>query len=128
MVAVRLSARCHKTEDRSKIVAAMTLLFPDATVEGDDPVVASSHSIARFGELLQQQRIRDAARSVMRKGIRGNSTRFELNKQVAVVGKVSFSQESHPLGDIEVIIEDPDIDKVIDSVAPRTRRTGVPDS
>lgn len=128
MVEVRLSTRCHRTEDRNIIATAMTLLFPDARVEGDDPVVASSRSVVRFGELLRQQRIRDAARSVMRKGIRGNSTHFVLNKQVAAVGKVSFSQESHPLGDIEVLIEDPDIERVIDSIAPRTRETVVPTS
>jgi predicted RNA binding protein with dsRBD fold (UPF0201 family) len=128
MVEVRLSARCHKTEDRNTIVAAMTLLFPNARVEGDDPVVGSSQSVVRFGELLRQYRIRDAARSVMRRGITGNSTHFVLNKQVAAVGRVSFSQESHPLGDIEVVIEDPDIEKVIDSIAPRTRKTEVPSS
>jgi len=121
MVDVRLSARCHKTEDRAKIVTAITLLFPDARVEGDDPIVASAGSVERFGELLRQLRIRDAARSVMRKGIIGNSTHFMLNKQVAVVGKISFAQESHPLGDIDVIIQDPDIDRLIDSIAPRTR-------
>ena len=109
-------------------MAAIALLFPDARVEGDDPVVASSQSVERFGTLLRQQRIRDAARAVMRKSIRGNSTHFVLNKQIAAVGKVSFSQESHPLGDIDVIFEDTDIEQLIDSIAPRTRQTEVPRS
>src|SRR4030042_6188767 len=122
MVEVRLSARCHRTEDRSKIVVAIARLVPEARVEGDDPVVASSQSVERFGELLRQQRIRDAARAVMRKNIRGNSTRFVLNKQVAAVGKVSFSPESHTLGDIDVVFEDTDIEKLIDRIAPRTRQ------
>ncbi len=122
MVEVRLSARCHKTEDRTKVVAAMHLLFPDAEFEGDDPVIGHSKSLDRFGELLKQQRIRDAARSIMRKALAGQSTHFTLNKQVAVVGKVSFSQETHPLGDIDVVIEDSDIEGTIDKIAPNTRK------
>jgi predicted RNA binding protein with dsRBD fold (UPF0201 family) len=122
MVEVRLSARCFRTEDRQKIVAGIKALFPDARVEGEDPILASSESVDRFGELLRQERIRDAARSVMRKGISGGGTRFMLNKQVAAVGKVSFSQESHPLGDIEVTILDENIDALIDRIAPRTRK------
>ncbi len=122
MVEVRLSARCHKTEDRSKVVAAMNLLFPDAVFEGEDPVVAHSRSLERFSEQLRRQRIRDAARAVLRKGLSGSSTHFTLNKQVATVGKISFSQESHPLGDIEVVFEDPDVEGLIDRIAPNTRR------
>jgi len=122
MVEVRLDARCYKTENRERVVAAMRLLFPDVRVDGDDPIVGSSDSVDRFGELLRQQRIRDAARAVIRKGLSGNTTRFKLNKQVAAVGKISFSQESHPLGDIEVTITDPDIETLIDRIAPRTRR------
>ena len=123
MVEVRLSTRCFRTEDRQKVVAGIKALFPDAEIEGDDPITASSKSVDRFGELLRQGRIRDAARAVMRKGISGGGTRFILNKQVAAVGKVSFSQESHPLGDLEVMILDEDIDALIDRIAPRTRRT-----
>ena len=124
MVEVRLSARCFKTEDRGKIVSAFKLLFPDAEVEGDDPITATAKSVERFGELLRQQRIRDAARSIMRKGLSGASTHFILNKQVATVGKVSFSQESHPLGDIDVTVSDNDIEGLIDAIAPRTRQGG----
>ncbi len=124
MVEVRLSARCFKTEDRGKVVSALKLLFPDAEIEGDDPVTAIAKSVERFGELLRQQRIRDAARSVMRKGLSSASTHFVLNKQVAAVGKVSFSQESHPLGDIDVTISDHDIEGLIDAIAPRTRQRG----
>jgi len=123
MVEVRLSTRCFKTEDRQKIVAGIKALFPDAHVEGEDPVFASSGSVDRFGELLRQERIRDAARSVMRRGISSGGTRFILNKQVAAIGKVSFSQERHPLGDLEVTILDEDIDALIDRIAPRTRNT-----
>ncbi len=123
MVEVLVTTRCFRTEDRQKVLYGIKAIFPEARIEGEDPIFARSESVDRFGELLRQERIRDAARSVMRKGISGGSTHFLLNKQVAAVGKVSFSQESHPLGDIEVTISDADIDALIDRIAPRTRKT-----
>lgn len=100
----------------------MTELFPDAHVSGTDPIIGVAHSLDTFGELLKRYRIRDAARSIMRRGMEGNTTSFRLNKQVAAVGKVSFSEESHALGDIDVTIVADDIISVIDSIAPNTRQ------
>jgi len=121
MVEIRLSARCFPTENREKIVEAIIRLFPDADVDGDDPIVARSASVDAFGDALRRYRIRDAARAVMRRGRKGNSTSFILNKQVFAVGKVSFSEENHPLGDIEVAIVSDNIDELIDTIAPNTR-------
>ena len=121
MVEIWLTARCFPTEDWDKVVGAITKLFPDAEIAGDDPIVARSTSIDAFGELLKRYRIRDAARAIMRRGLKGDSISFMLNKQVAAVGKVSFSEESHPLGDIEVTIVSDDIYGLIDSIAPNTR-------
>jgi predicted RNA binding protein with dsRBD fold (UPF0201 family) len=121
MVEVRLSARCYPTEDPEKIVGAITGIFPDAKVEGTDSITAVSSSLDTFAELLKRQRIRDAARQVMRRNMHGNVTRFSINKQVAAVGKISFSEESHPLGDIEVTISAEGLESLIDVVAPNTR-------
>jgi predicted RNA binding protein with dsRBD fold (UPF0201 family) len=125
MVEIRLTAKCFPTEDRDKVVGAITKLFPDAEITGDDPIVARSTSIDAFGELLRRYRIRDAARAVMRRGLRRGSISFMLNKQVAAVGKVSFSEENHPLGDLEVTIVSDDINGLIDSIAPNTRCDGM---
>jgi predicted RNA binding protein with dsRBD fold (UPF0201 family) len=125
MVEIRLTARCFPTEDRDKVVGAITKLFPDAEITGDDPIVARSTSIGAFGELLKRYRIRDAARAIMRRGLKGDSVFFMLNKQVAAVGKVSFSEENHPLGDLEVTIVSEDINGLIDSIAPNTRCDGM---
>ena len=122
MLIVRLSARCYPTESRDKIERAIKSIFPDATIEGDDRIRATSYSVETLSELLKRQRIRDAARAVLRRGITDQTTAFKLNKQVAAVGRVSFSQENHALGDIEVFLESDDIDALIESVAPDTRR------
>ena len=124
MVLVRLASRYYPTEDKARVMGAITQLFPDAEIVGEETLTATSTSVELFGELLKRQRIRDAARKVMRRGIKGNSTSFRLNKQVAAIGKISFSEESHALGDIEVIIESEDIEALIDSIAPNTRTEG----
>ncbi len=74
-----------------------------------------------FAEQLVKQRIRDAARAALRRGIEGNLVAFNLNKQVATVGKVSFSDEEHALGDIHVEISAEDVNALIDEIAPSTR-------
>jgi predicted RNA binding protein with dsRBD fold (UPF0201 family) len=119
MPGIRMTARCFPTEDRDRVVAAMKALFPDAVAEGDDPIVAKAGSVEAFAEQLAKQRIRSAARRILRRGVSGEETRFRLNKQVASLGKISFSEEEHALGDIEVVISARDVLALIDTIAPR---------
>jgi predicted RNA binding protein with dsRBD fold (UPF0201 family) len=121
MLDIRLRAQCYATEDRAAVIRAIRNLFPDAEVRGDTDIIATSNSVDAFGELLKRFKIRDAARKVMRRGLRGDTTRFRLNKQVAAIGKISFSEEDHALGDIEVSMMADDIESIIDSIAPSTR-------
>lgn len=121
MLDIRLRARCYATEDRDAVIRAIRNLFPDAEVRGDSEIIATSGSVDEFGELLKRYKIRDAARKVMRRGLKGDTTRFRLNKQVAAIGKISFSEEDHALGDIEVSMMADDIESIIDSIAPSTR-------
>lgn len=124
MAEVKVSARCFPTEDRDKVVDAILNLFPDFVPVGDDPIVGTAHSTEQFAELLKRQRIRSAARAVMRRNVSGNTVSFTLNKQVATAGKVSFSEEVHALGDLEVVIISEDIERLIDEVAPRPEKDG----
>ncbi|MEW5748127.1 MAG: RNA-binding domain-containing protein [Candidatus Thermoplasmatota archaeon] len=120
MAEIRVSARCFPTEDRDKVIGAIRNLFPDFSAEGDDPVTGSASSMERFAELLKRQRIRSAARAALRRGIQADRVAFALNKQVAAAGKVSFSEDTHALGDLEVSIITSNPDRVIDEVAPRS--------
>jgi len=117
---IRLSAPCYPTEDRDRITRSMKSIFPDAEFNDEGSITAVASSFEVFAELLKRQRIRDAARRVMRRHMHGRATSFRLNKQVAVIGKVSFSEEEHPLGDIEVTITADDLESLIDEIAPRT--------
>ena len=124
MCKILLSAKVFPTEDRAKIVAALVRLFPDVTIEGEETILGRSSSLDTFSEQLAKQRIRAAARKILLRGIEGSQTSFRLNKQVATMGKISFSEEDHPLGDIEVTIQSEDPMSVIDKMAPSMKEDG----
>lgn len=92
-------------------------LFPDAELEEGDVVKGKASSLERLAELLRKQRIRDSAREVLLGSIRDNRMVFQVNKQAAYVGQVSFAASS-PLGDITVMVEAHDIRRIVDEVAP----------
>ncbi|MBU1158281.1 MAG: hypothetical protein KKE24_02970 [Candidatus Thermoplasmatota archaeon] len=121
---IRAVARCYPTEDRSKVVQAILSIFPDAVIDGDDEIIARTSSFEHFSEMLQKQRIRSAARSALRRSMMPGSIRFNLNKQVATIGKISFSEECRPLGDIVVEVSCEDPEGLIDSIAPLPVKEG----
>ncbi|HUV61189.1 MAG TPA: RNA-binding domain-containing protein [Thermoplasmata archaeon] len=124
MCDIQLVADVFPTEDRAKVVAAITRLFPDVVIEGEDRLVGRSNSVETFSDQLAKQRIRAAARKVLLRGIEGETASFRLNKQVAAVGKVSFSEEDHPLGDIRVTIRSDDLQGLMATMAPSLKEDG----
>lgn len=83
-------------------------------------------SLDRLRMILQRDRIRAAARSVLRRSIEDNRLVFFLNKQAAYAGHVSFSapEGESPLGPIQVIIETEKPEQLINWLAgqPEERR------
>jgi predicted RNA binding protein with dsRBD fold (UPF0201 family) len=82
-------------------------------------------ALENFGAVLRRGRVRSAARRFLRTNARGNRIVFCLNKQVAFIGHVSFSQETgeSPLGPIKVVIETEHPSEIIDWLAPRITET-----
>jgi len=76
-------------------------------------------SLERFRMILQRDRIRAAARSLLRRSVEGNRIVFFLNKQAAYAGHVSFSapEGESPLGPIQVILETENPEQLIDWLA-----------
>lgn len=76
-------------------------------------------SLERFRMIIQRDRIRAAARSVLRRSVEGSRLVFFLNKQAAYAGHVSFSapEGESPLGPIRVIVDTENPDQLIDWVA-----------
>lgn len=120
---ILIRTTCKPTESLGKVKIAVLNLFPDARfTREEDTVEAEASSLDRLGERIRNQKIRDAARAVLRAGRSGNVARFSLNKQAAYVGAVSFTSEVSPLGDLEIAIEAEDIDGLIDEIAESTTK------
>ena len=121
----RVEAEVRPTEAKEKVEASVKKIFPtlELTQVGDLLYGESTRVevLARLHQLLRLQAILDSARKTMLRGRRDNVVRFMLNKQAAFVSRVSFTDGESPLGPIVVTLEAPDIERLIDYLAPRTR-------
>ena len=128
-----MEAEIRPTEVKERVLKAVKNVFDPQRVKfekvGDSElVIAESETLASLTKLyyaLRSERILDAARGAMRKGIQSKDKLvFHLHKQAAYQGKISFVDGDHesPLGAIRVIVEHPDVKEVIDWLAPYTVR------
>jgi predicted RNA binding protein with dsRBD fold (UPF0201 family) len=121
---VRLEAPVKPTEVESRVAEAITALFPESEVETQgDRVTAEAHDISHFRKRLFEQRILDTARSELFANRGPNGFSFELKKQAARNGVVNFAVGNpDELGDVEVAVtvHEPDVESVIDYLAPAT--------
>ena len=127
---MQVEVEVNPTEDIGKVRMAVENIFGSLRFEEKplrrDSILETSvkdiEGLSKFGNLLRRERIRDAARSVLFQGLKGNTITFYLNKQVAYSGHISFSEPvaESPLGPIKVRITCDNPRKLIDWLAPRT--------
>jgi len=129
-ITVQVETEINPTEDPEKVKLAVENVFGEVKFEiqprkqGGTLVsrATGTEGLTKLYNLLRREHIRDAARSVIFKGIEGNTITFYLNKQVAYVGHLSFSEPTgeSPLGPIKVRIICDNPRELIDWLAPRT--------
>jgi predicted RNA binding protein with dsRBD fold (UPF0201 family) len=127
---LQVKVEVNSTEDMAKVRQAVEKIFGNLPLEEKrqrrdrllSAQVKDLKGLSKFGYLLRRERIRDAARSVLFQGSKGNTIAFCLNKQVAYAGHVSFCDPvaESPLGEIKVKIKCDNPVKLIDWLAPRT--------
>ena len=114
---VRIVARVAVTEAVDKVTMAITNLFPDAMVQQQSTdsmqLVATTTSLDHFKTLLEKQKIRDTARTLLQAARHGDRVSFTLHKQAAYAESVNFATVTHPLGHLEVTIQDDHIEELI---------------
>ncbi|MHC1679692.1 MAG: RNA-binding domain-containing protein [Methanomassiliicoccales archaeon] len=121
MVEVVASARLYPTEDAERVRRCLLNVFPEAVLEEDEGTIrAKTDDLSRFKEIIRNHRILDSTRAVMVRGMTDDGITFQMNKQAAFVGKISFVEGNAPLGHIEVIINGDALEALIDGVAPQT--------
>ena len=129
-VTVFVETQINPTENEDNVKAAINNFLDNATITIRPSIKGSSltavakgqDSLFKLRNLLRNDRIRDASRRLLFKSIRGNMISFYLNKQVAFVGHISFSEESaeSPLGPIRINIETDNPEQLIDWLAEKT--------
>ncbi|MFB6122605.1 MAG: coaE operon protein [Haloferacaceae archaeon] len=123
-VDVRVVAPVRDTEVTARVADAVCNLFPAADVsEEPGRIVAETHSLDGFSERLHEQEILDTARKEFLRRADDEGFSFSLKKQAAFECVVNFSVGNpDELGDVEVhvTVRDPDVETLIDYVAPPT--------
>jgi predicted RNA binding protein with dsRBD fold (UPF0201 family) len=127
---VQVETEISPTENSEKVKLAVENVFGAVKFEiqtgkqGGTLVARATgtEGLTKLYNLLRREHIRDAARRVMLKGFEGNTITFYLNKQVAYVGHLSFSEPAgeSPLGPLKVTITCDNPRELIDWLAPRT--------
>ncbi len=131
MVKIRVEVEVRPTEDLEKVRKALLNVFEPGEIKvierskGYKLIVGESRSyrsLVKIHELIRRERIMDAARSILRKGVIGNMLVFKVNKQAALQGRLSFveSDSESPMGAITFIVETSNPYEVIDWLAPKT--------
>ena len=129
-VTVFAQAEIYPTESEENVKAAVNNILDNAAITVKPSVKSSTltatakgqDSLIKLRNMLHNDRIRDAARRLLFKSIRGNMVSFCLNKQVAFAGHVSFSEETaeSPLGPIKINIEAEHPQQLVEWLAEKT--------
>lgn len=133
MTKIIVTAEVRPSEDESKVLTAITNFFDYEKItrekRGDYIVVLVGESrtlksLQKFHDALREEKILDAARKYLKKGMTNNSISFMLHKQAAAIGVVSFvdDERESPLGPISFYIEHRNPIEVIDWLAPKTAK------
>jgi len=126
MIEVAVYSSVRPTERVEKVASAIENIFPGMVMDiRADRIEAYDglESLRNLHKLLREQSILDTARTVMLRGRVSETILFQLNKQAAFMGIVSFPPEEEPLGSLHVQIMGGEM--VIDWLAPETEN-GVP--
>ncbi len=127
-----MEAKLNPTEDRAKVLRAMhtALAFEDniveeVKIENETFLRASTEGRQALRKLFtkfREERNVEAARKLLFRHMKGNSTRAFFHKQGAFQGVLHFSMEvgESPLGPVMVEIVADDIERVLNWLVPRT--------
>jgi len=128
-VIVFVEAEINPTETEEKVKTAVANMFGISAIKvgpsrDGNILIAEAKTrsyLENFRNVLRRDRVRAAARKILNSKVRGNAISFCINKQVAFVGHVSFSQETGecPLGPIKITIETENPRELVDWLAPR---------
>jgi len=121
---VRIEVPVQPTEVTDRVADAVSTVFPNAEFTHEPgELVAETHTLDPFSDVLHEQEILDTARREFFNGADEEGFSFSLKKQAAFQGVVNFAVGNpDELGDIDVDVRvrEPDVESIIDAIAPPT--------
>ncbi|WP_253738357.1 RNA-binding domain-containing protein [Halohasta salina] len=121
---VRIEAPVEPTEVTDRVADAVGQVFPNAEFTHEPGLlVAETHTLDPFSDVLHEQEILDTARREFLKHADEEGFSFALKKQAAFEGVVNFAVGNpDELGDIDVDVRvrEPDVESIVDAIAPPT--------
>ncbi|RUM48109.1 MAG: hypothetical protein DSY37_00565 [Hyperthermus sp.] len=132
MECVIVEAEVRPTESVDKVKKAILNVFTPDSLEVVDAgggyrrVIARAStlmSLVKLHDLLRRERILDAARSHLLRGVYAGTLVFKVNKQAAFMGRVSFidADTESPMGPIVFTILAGNPKEIVDWLTPPTR-------
>ena len=128
-IVVHVEVEVNPTEDLEKVKRAVENIFGAVKFEvesrkwGQLLIVETTgtEGLTKLYNMLSRERIRAAARKIFFSGMSEKLVTFYLNKQVAYVGHISFSQQTaeSPLGPINVQIRCSNPRELIEWLTPK---------
>jgi len=121
---VRIEVPVQPTEVTDRVADAVSTVFPNAEFTHEPGMlVAETHTLDPFSDVLHEQEILDTARREFFNHADEVGFSFALKKQAAFEGVVNFAVGNpDELGDIDVDVRvrEPDVESIIDAIAPPT--------
>ena len=121
---VRIEVPVQPTEVTDRVADAVSTVFPNAEFTHEPGMlVAETHTLDPFSDVLHEQEILDTARREFFNHADEAGFSFALKKQAAFEGIVNFAVGNpDELGDIDVDVRvrQPDVESIIDAIAPPT--------
>ncbi len=129
---ITVEAEIRPTEDEEKVRKAILNFFTPSSIRveerGRERVLIAeaerAEALQRLHLKLREQRILDAARSMIMRWSSEDKVVFYLHKQAAFMNRITFClpEGESPLGPIKVEILESDVRAVIDWLAPPTSK------
>jgi predicted RNA binding protein with dsRBD fold (UPF0201 family) len=133
-ITVSIATDIRNTENEEKVKKAISNIFGDinpsinlsSNLKKLEVELKGKEALYRFRDLLKLDQIRTASRKVFFKGVMEKRIVFFLNKQVAFVNHISFSEEvsESPLGSIRIEIKSENPKSLINWLAPKKISSG----
>ena len=117
---ITVTTPVNPTEDGDKIKTALEKVFPKIKFKKTKKEISgssdSTENLDYIKEKVVAKQIKSTVRYLLLEYSNDKGTRFMLNKQTLMKGKINFVEDEYPLGNIIINIETDNLEGLVDYV------------